>query len=93
MRKFFLLLLCSASLSIGAQSSVPQLMMLSKAAESGDIEVQKYLAESYLTGSASVSADLALSYKWYVRAAEQNDLESQYILATNEALKPMVEAV
>lgn len=50
-------------------------------AEKGDLEIIKYLAESYLKGEGSFSKDMQEGFKWMKRAAELGDGESQFNLS------------
>lgn len=62
------------------------------AAERGDVEAQKYVAKKYYNGSGPYksSQNLEQSYQWFAKAATQGDAESQYILATDENLRHIV---
>lgn len=88
MKKIILFIICSFFFSVGySQSSISY---LEKAATNGDIDAQKYLAKAYLEGTTGTSKNLELSFKWYLRAAEQGDAESQYELGTNDKFADLV---
>lgn len=88
MKKIILFIICSFFFSVGySQSSISY---LEKAATNGDIDAQKYLAKAYLEGTTGTSKNLELSFKWYLRAAEQGDAESQYELGTNDKFVDLV---
>lgn len=59
-------------------NSFSQLDQVSKAAQSGDIDAQKYLAEIYYSGKDGVKKNLDESYKWYLAAAKQGDAVAQF---------------
>lgn len=67
---------------------------LLKAAESGDVDAQKYVATKYYNGRGSnkIGQNYEKAYQWFVRAAEQGDSESQYFLATDEQLRHLVNS-
>lgn len=58
-----------------AQSNLDALI---KAAEKGDITVQKYLAHIYMNGDFGCPKSPRQAYKWFLAAAKQGDSESQY---------------
>ena len=57
-----------------------QIDVIRKAAESGDIDAQLYLAEAYSKGKG-VIVNLQEGYRWYMEAAKQNNAEAQYMVA------------
>lgn len=58
--------------------SFAQISTIQKAAESGDIDAQKYMAEAYIEGDKGVEKNLKKAFDWYLKAARQNDAEAQY---------------
>ena len=86
-----LLLFLSVFVYLISNAQLVESSML-KAAESGDIEAQKYVAKKFYTGRGPnrVEQNYEKSYQWFVRAAEQGDAESQYFLATDDELRHLV---
>lgn len=83
------LLACFATLVCVAQNNFDYLI---KAAESGDLKAQKYLAICYMTGEKDyIKKNISEGYKWVVKMAEQGDSVAQYELAINKDLKPYVD--
>lgn len=64
---------------------------LEKAANNGDIDAQKFLAEGYLQGNHGFEKNKEKAHKWFLRAAEQDDVDSQVVLATNRDLALLVD--
>ena len=62
-----------------------------KAADNGDAKARYYLVINYLDGKNGFKKNVAESYRWAKMLAENGDSEIQYLLATNNALKPYVE--
>lgn len=58
--------------------SFAQISTIQKAAEAGDIDAQKYMAEAYIKGDKGVEKNLKKAFGWYLKAARQNDAEAQY---------------
>lgn len=54
-------------------------MVISRA-ESGDLNSQKYLARAYFEGKGTYPKNVAESFRWINKAAEQGDAEAQFIL-------------
>lgn len=49
-------------------------------AKNGDLRSQKKLANTYYYGGKGIAINLRESFKWYARAANQNDAEAQHQL-------------
>lgn len=61
------------------------------AAEKGDQKAQRYLVINYLEGRNGFKKNVEEAYKWAQILAENGDEEAQYLLASDETLKPYVE--
>lgn len=86
-----LLLFLSAFVYLIPNAQLVESSML-KAAESGNIEAQKYVAKKFYSGRGpnKIDRNYERAYQWLVRAAEQGDAESQYFLASDDQLKHLV---
>lgn len=89
MKKVILFLFLSVFL--GTTYSQNSLSYLENAANNGDVDAQKYLAESYLNGIHGLNKNMEKAYAWYLRAADQGDDDAQLILGTNLELSLLVE--
>lgn len=92
MKKLLLIILSSLVCLISNAQLLESSIL--NAAESGDIEAQKYVAKKYYNGSGQYNIDRSYekAYQWFVRAAEQGDAESQYFLATDDQLRHIVNS-
>lgn len=61
------------------------------AAEKGDLKAQRYLVINYLEGRNGFKKNVKEAYKWSQILAENGDEDAQYLLASDETLKPYVE--
>ena len=72
-------------ISLVSQTTFSQTInVITRAAEAGDVDAQKYLGKLYAEGDPTTKKDLALSYKWYLAAAKQGDAEAQHNLGTEK---------
>lgn len=74
MKKVILLL----TLLLFGMHSFAQFDVLKKAAEAGDIDAQKFIAQSYLEGKNGANKNVQEALRWIVAAAKQGDAEAQY---------------
>lgn len=79
MKRFFILLLCAASLNAAAVSSRIQNLM--QGAEQGKAWDQLNLGAAYDNGMDGLPVDAAKAVYWYEKSAQQNVAEAQFNLA------------
>lgn len=73
MKQLFFILYIIYPICISAQN--PQLLRI---AESGDIDAQLYLAESYMLGRDEIKRNLVEAKRWYEKAAANGSAEGEY---------------